>query len=83
MSDQLASLQDRIENDFIHHPPFGDQVERYADMRARAKDLAHFIATHTPISREQSLALTNLEQAMFWANAAIARNEKPSESTEG
>jgi hypothetical protein len=30
---------------------------------------------HTPESREQSLALTNLEQAVMWANAAIARRE--------
>ena len=30
-----------------------------------------------PDSRELSLALTNLEQAVFWANASIARNEVP------
>lgn len=29
----------------------------------------------TPKSREQSTALTNLDQVVFWANAAIARNE--------
>jgi hypothetical protein len=27
-----------------------------------------------PESREKSLAITNLEQAVMWANAAIARN---------
>jgi hypothetical protein len=27
------------------------------------------------IFRETSLAMTNLEQAVMWANAAIARNE--------
>ena len=32
-------------------------------------------AEKAPQSREQSLALTNVEQAIFWANAAIARNE--------
>lgn len=40
-----------------------------------AKELAYMICQNTPTSREQSLALTNLEQAIFWANAAIARNE--------
>jgi hypothetical protein len=29
-----------------------------------------------PGSRELSLAITKLEEAVFWANAAIARNEK-------
>lgn len=33
--------------------------------------------THkTPKSREQSLAITKVEEAMFWANAAIARNQE-------
>jgi len=26
-----------------------------------------------PSTREQSLAITHLEEAMFWANAALAR----------
>jgi len=28
-----------------------------------------------PDSRERSLALTKIEEAVFWANAAIAREE--------
>jgi len=28
--------------------------------------------------REQSLAITKLEEAMFWANAALARGDGPS-----
>jgi len=30
---------------------------------------------NTPESREQSLAITALEEAVMWANAAIARRE--------
>jgi hypothetical protein len=37
--------------------------------------LAYHIKAETPASREQSLALTHLEDAVFWANAAIARHE--------
>ncbi len=66
-----------IENRFTYHAPFGDQTERYQDIRDLAKKLAYLILEKTPDSREQSLALTNLEQAVFWANAAIARNEVP------
>lgn len=65
-----------VENNFTYHQPFGDQTERYVDLRNTAKDLAFLILETTPASREQALALTNLEQAIFWANAAIARNEK-------
>jgi hypothetical protein len=30
-------------------------------------------------TREQSLAITHLEETMFWANAAIARGDGPKE----
>lgn len=66
-----------LANRFTYHAPFGDQQERYVALRANALQLASLIFASTPMSREQSLALTNLEQAVFWANAAIARNEKP------
>lgn len=65
-----------LDNRFTYHPPKGDQLERYGMLRAHARALANDIVTRTPKSREQALALTNLEQAMFWANAAIARNEE-------
>jgi hypothetical protein len=66
-----------IEKRFAHHPPFGSQAVRYGQIRSAARALAELIDEKTPPSREQSLALTNLEQAVFWANAAIARNETP------
>lgn len=65
----------QLENNFTYHSPKDDQQERYVMLRDNAKKLAYEIATFTPPSREQALALTNLEQAIFWANAAIARNE--------
>lgn len=60
---------------FTYHPPKGDQVHRYESIRAEGMTFATIISKLTPVSREQSLALTNLEQAVMWANAAIARNE--------
>ena len=64
-----------IENNFTYHKPFGNQPERYQQLRDGGKALAIQIVLQTPPSREQSLALTKLEEAIFWANAAIARNE--------
>lgn len=60
---------------WTYHAPKGNQPERYVDIREKAKELAALILETTPKSREQSVALTELETAVFWANAAIARNE--------
>jgi hypothetical protein len=60
---------------FTYHPPFGDQPQRYEDIRRNAYSLAGFILASCPDSRELSLALTKLEECVFWANASIARNE--------
>lgn len=71
----MSNLQARIENNFSYHSPKADQQERYTKIRADAKQLAETIANNSPESREQSLALTNLEQAIMLTNASIARNE--------
>ena len=64
-----------LENNFTYHSPKPGQNEKYVALREKAKDLAYLIKELTPKSREQSVALTELETAIFWANAAIARNE--------
>ena len=69
-----AQLDD-IANRFTYHPPKDGQPQRYGILRDSAKNLALLILSETPPSREQSLALTHLENAIFYANAAIARNE--------
>lgn len=69
-----ASCKEQIENNFRYHSPSENQVDRYTYLRSAAKDFADGIDERCPDSREKSLALTNLEQAVFWANAAIARN---------
>lgn len=65
----------KIANNFTYHAPYGTQIERYAWIRANAGQLATDLCQRCPPSRELSLALTKLEEAVFWANAAIARNE--------
>ena len=64
-----------IERNFTYHAPKPGQPERYSTIREIAKGLALFIDDHCPDSREKSLSITKLEEAVMWANAAIARNE--------
>lgn len=69
-----------IENIFKYHKPIGNQPERYEQIRAKAKELAQLILDTCPESRERSLAFTNIEQGVMWANASIARNETEEQS---
>lgn len=64
-----------IANNFKYHAPKGNQQERYEEIRSQAKAFAEALVMFCPQSRELSLALTNLESAVMWANASIARNE--------
>lgn len=66
----------RLQTNFDYHPPIGDQADRYIAVRAKAKELAHELMTLCPDTRELAIALTSIEDAVMWANAAIARNEK-------
>jgi hypothetical protein len=72
---EIAALKERIECEFTYHAPKGDQVERYAKIREWGHHMASYIQENCPDSREKSLAFTKLEEAVMWANAAIARNE--------
>jgi len=66
----------QIQNNFKYHSPLPNQPERYTCIRSAAGEFAMLLACNCPPSRELSLALTNLEDSVMWANAAIARNEK-------
>lgn len=64
-----------VANRFSYHRPQGDQAQRYEDIRTMGKGLADILTEHCPASRELSLALTKLQEAVMWANASIACNE--------
>ena len=64
----------KIENAFTYHAPKDGQPEKYQASREKAKELAYLIQELVPPSREQSLAITKLEECSMWANAGIARN---------
>lgn len=63
------------ERNMTNHPPKDEEtVQTYEALRQDFKNLAAFIDEYCPDSREKSLAFTNLEQALMWAVASIARD---------
>ena len=62
-----------VEHNFTHHPPKRGEVELYEEIRKSAKITALLVLDMCPPSRERSLAMTKLEEAVMWANASIAR----------
>ena len=68
-------VDETIERNFTYHKPEGDRIGRYEEIRAKAKGLAYLIDGLCLPSRERSLAMTKLEEAVMWANASIARGE--------
>lgn len=68
--------RDEIENRFTYHPPQPGQPEKYEALRRKALEFAEMINELVPESREQSLAITQLEMCVMFANAGIARNKE-------
>ena len=68
-------VMEDLENRFTYHKHREGQPEIYSALRDLAKIYAKAIVAYTPKSREQSLALTKLEESVFWANASIARSK--------
>lgn len=63
-----------LENRFTYHAPKDGQPAIYTALREAALELATEINLNCPDGREKSLAITKLEEVVFWANASIARN---------
>ena len=65
---------EELDRRFRHHPPkTPEDVELHENIRSTLFAVASVINTEVPDGREKSVVITKLEEAMFWANAAIAR----------
>jgi hypothetical protein len=63
-----------IANRFAFHPATTEEKRNeHGSVRNHCWDLATFLNGKLPEGREKALAITKLEEVMFWANAAIAR----------
>ena len=65
-----------IKNDFKYHAPTTGQVEKYEAIRAKGLELALLIYDSCPSSAEMTTAIRHVENAVMWANAAIARHSE-------
>ena len=70
--------QSIIDNIFRYHAPRESQVGEYELIRGEARRFAMLLNVLCPDSREKSVAMTRLEDAVMWANASIARNQQKS-----
>ena len=70
---QAKLTAEELNNRFNYHAPKVGQRAKYAEVRQRIKEFAAYLNNELPEGREKSIAFTELEQVMFYANAAIAR----------
>lgn len=66
---------EQIENSYTYHAPKEGQPQKYEAIRDKAKELAYLIDELCPSGRYKSLASTQLETVVMWANKSIACDE--------
>lgn len=63
-----------IEHRFAFHAATADEKrDAHTSVRQGCRELADLMNERLPEGREKSLAVTKLEEVMFWGNAALAR----------
>lgn len=63
-----------LENRFEFHPATTDERRgEHEFVRNHCGVLAELLNERLPEGREKALVMTKIEEVMFWANAAIAR----------
>ncbi len=65
---------EEIERRITYHPPSAAARRRHDAVRAQIRMTMQRMNVELPSCREMSIVMTKLEEAMYWANAAIARN---------
>ncbi|AVH58392.1 MULTISPECIES: Acb2/Tad1 domain-containing protein [Streptomyces] len=69
-------LPEDIEHRFAFHAATTDEKrDAHTSVRQACRRLADHINETCPDGREKSLAITAIEEAMFWGNASLARQQ--------
>lgn len=70
----MSVTEEELRKRFSYHRPTQAQADIvFPRVRTSGQQLARLITELVPEGREQSLALTKVEEAVMWANAGIAR----------
>lgn len=65
---------EEIAHRFAFHPAATDEKrDAHTSVRQQCRQLADALNSQLPDGREKAVALTKLEEVMFWGNAALAR----------
>ena len=74
MASTGTPVSEDLINRFSYHPPTKPgRAEAHETTRALLLGVAAELDALLPPGREHAVVLTKLEEAMFWSNAAIAR----------
>lgn len=81
MSDVPEPIPSRIpelNHRFAYHPPRSTRrVRDHEDVRELCRQMANVMDERLPDGREKSVVMTKIEEAMFWAQASLARASDP------
>lgn len=76
--DQVRELETNdLINRFNYHRPAEASIPKFAEIRGNLLAMALMINKLVPAGPERAKSIRKLEEAMFWANAGIARNQPP------
>lgn len=71
----MTDFDAELRRKFTYHAPRdGEQIAAYQQVRRAGLELARAIAAAAPECDERKIALNQVDAAVMWANAAIARN---------
>jgi 3-oxoacyl-[acyl-carrier-protein] synthase III len=71
----MAYDEATIRNNFMYHAPKEENIQKFKEIRAEGRLFAKLVMDEVPECAERTLAFRKIEEAVMWANAALARNQ--------
>lgn len=73
MSHATIASRDEIDHRLGYHAPTPERVTVHEQIRAALIEASHKLHDLVPVGRDKALMLTHIEEALYFANAAVAR----------